>query len=180
MPEGKRDSERWKQLALTERRELEGEQKSRNKDFHQQKEQQLKQTKNILEGPRHLGEMVDKWRFEKKKGLGLGTPASHWAQNLAATLQMTSHDAPEYTDLHTRLAGASEPEYSKLPPDITTAGVNLAGLRLPLNTCTQMCTHVYSHIHTHMATQLCSTIMVTSICFLYILCMCFYQAVFLI
>lgn len=70
---------------------------------------------------------------------------------------MTSHDAPEYTDLHTRLAGASEPEYSNLPTDITTAGVNLAGLRLPLNTRTD--TRACAQ------TQPCSAILVTSIQF---------------
>lgn len=46
----------------------------------------------------------------------------------ATPLGMTSHDTPEYTDSHTRPAGASEPEYFKLSADITTAGVNLAGL----------------------------------------------------
>lgn len=32
--------------------------------------------------------------------------------SLAALLGMTSHNAPEYTDLHTGLPAASEPEYS--------------------------------------------------------------------
>lgn len=59
-------------------------------------------------------------------------------------LQMTSHDTPEYTDLHTRLAGAPEPEYSNLPTDITTAGVNLAGLKLPLNTRTHARKHSFA------------------------------------
>lgn len=73
---------------------------------------------------RHLGEMMGELKEKKKqkRGCSVGTPASHSTLNLAAMLEMASHDPPEYTDLHTRLVGASEPEY-----DITTAGVNLAG-----------------------------------------------------
>lgn len=64
---------------------------------------------------------------------------------MAAPNEMTSYRAPENTDLHTRLAGASEPEYSKLPTDITTAGVNLVGLSLELLTLSLTQTHTHMH-----------------------------------
>lgn len=64
---------------------------------------------------------------------------------MAAPNEMTSYRAPENTDLHTRLAGASEPEYSKLPTDITTAGVNLVGLSLELLTLSLSRTHTCTH-----------------------------------
>lgn len=69
----------------------------------------------------------------------------------AAPLEMTSHNAPDYTDSHARPAGASKMEYFKLSADITTAGVNLAGLSLemPFKNSTTTIPPLYPHTYTH-------------------------------
>lgn len=88
--------------------------------------------------------MVDEEEEDRSKSGNTSFPS-------ATPLEMTSHNAPDYTDSHARPAGASKLEYFKMFADITTAGVNLAGLSLemPFKNPTTTITPLYPHTYTH-------------------------------
>lgn len=73
-------------------------------------EQQLKQRRRTLERPETVrrndgwvGMVEETKKTMKKKGFGSGnTSFPIGPASLAAPLEMTSHNAPEYTDLHTQ------------------------------------------------------------------------------